>query len=49
MKIYVKARNGSFFEMDVLQEETMEKVTHKIQDKCGIKPWNVSLLARVFR
>ena len=29
--------------MDVLPEDTMEQVTHKIQDKGGIKSRNVSL------
>ena len=29
--------------MDVLPEDTMEQVTHKIQDKGGIKPCNLSL------
>ena len=43
MKIYFKTGNGSFFGMDVLPEDTMEKVTHMIQDKGGIKPCNVSL------
>ena len=33
----------SFFWIDVLPEDTMEKVTHKMQDKGGIKPCNVSL------
>ena len=31
-----------FFGMDVLPEDTMEQVTHKIQDKGGIKLCNVS-------
>ena len=43
MKIYFKTENGSFFGMDVLPEDTMEQVTHMIQDKGGIKPCNVSL------
>ena len=43
MKIYFKTGNGSFFGMDVLPEDTMEQVTHKIQDKGGIKPCNESL------
>ena len=29
--------------MGVLPEDTVEQVTHKIQDKGGIKPCNVSL------
>ena len=29
--------------MDVLPEDTMEQVTHKIQNKGGIKPCNLSL------
>ena len=32
-----------FFGMDVLPEDTIEQVTHKIQDKGGIKPCNVNL------
>ena len=32
-----------FFGMNVLPEDTMEQVTHKIQDKSGITPCNVSL------
>ena len=43
MKIYFKTGNGGLFGMDVLPEDTMEQVTHKIQDKGGIKPCNVSL------
>ena len=43
MKIYFKTRNASFFRMDVLPEDTMEQVTHKIQDKGGIKSCNLSL------
>ena len=43
MKIYFKTGNGSFFGMDALLEDTMEQVTHKIQDKSWIKPCNVSL------
>ena len=31
------------FGMDVLPEDTIEQVTHKIQDKGGIKPCNVNL------
>ena len=29
--------------MDDLPEDTMEQVTHKTQDKGGIKPYNVNL------
>ena len=36
MKIYLETRNGSFFGMNALPEDTM-------QDKGGIKPCNVSL------
>ena len=36
MKIYLETRNGSFFGMNPLPEDTM-------QDKGGIKPCNVSL------
>ena len=43
MKNYFKAGNNSFFGIDVLPEDTMEQVTHKIQDKRGIKPYSVSL------
>ena len=43
MKIYFKTGNGSFFERYVLPEDTMEQVTHKIQDKGRIKPCNGSL------
>ena len=43
MKIYFQTGNGSSFGMKVLPEDTMEQVTHKIQDKGGIKPCNVSL------
>ena len=43
MKIYFKTGNGVFFGMNVLPEDTIEQVTHKIQDKGGIKPCNVSL------
>ena len=43
MQIYFKTGNGSFFGMDVLPEDTMEKVTHTVQDKGGTKPCNVSL------
>ena len=43
MEIYFQTGNGSFFGMKVLPEDTMEQVTHKIQDKGGIKPCNVSL------
>ena len=42
MKIYFKTRNASVFRMDVLPEDTMEQVTHKIQDKGGIKSCNLS-------
>ena len=31
-----------FFRMDVLLEDTMKQITHKMQDKGGIKPYNVS-------
>ena len=31
---------------NVLPEDTMEQVTHKIQDKSGITPCNVSLYGR---
>ena len=41
MKIYFKTGNGSFFGMNVLPEDIIEQVTHKIQG--GIKPCNVSL------
>ena len=43
MKIFFKNGNSSFFGMDVLPEDTMEEVTHKIQDKGGTKPCQVSL------
>ena len=43
MKIYFTTRNGSFFGMDVLPEDTMEQVTHKIQAKGEIKPCNINL------
>ena len=43
MKNSFKTGNRSFFGMDVLPEDTMEQVTHKIQDKGGINPCNVSL------
>ena len=43
MRNYFKTGNGSFVGMDVLPEDTMEQLTHKIQDKGGIKPCNVSL------
>ena len=43
MKIHFKTGNGSFFAMDVLPEDTMEQVTHKIQDKGGIRSCNLSL------
>ena len=43
MKIHFKTGNGSFFERYVLPEDTMEQVTHKIQDKGRIKPCNGSL------
>ena len=43
MKIYFKNGNASFFGMDVLPEDTMEQVTHKIQDKGQIKSCNLSL------
>ena len=43
MKIYFKIGNGSFFGVNVLPEDAMEQVTHKIQDKGEIKPCNVSL------
>ena len=43
MKIYFKNGNASFFGMDVLPEDTMEQVTHKIQDKGETKPCQVSL------
>ena len=33
----------AFFGMNVLPEDTMEQVMHKIQDKGEIKPCNVSL------
>ena len=39
MKIYFKTGNRSFFGMDVLPEQ----VTNTTQDKCRIKPFNVSL------
>ena len=39
MKIYFKTGNGSFFGMDVLPEDTMEQILHKIQDK----GWNQAL------
>ena len=42
MKMYFKNRNGNFLRMDVLPEDTMEQVTHKMQDEGGIKPCNVS-------
>ena len=29
--------------MDILPEDTMEQVTHTIQDKGRIKPYNISL------
>ena len=31
MKIYFKTGNGSFFGMNVLPEDIIEQVTHKIQ------------------
>ena len=43
MKIYFKTGNGSFSGMDVRPEDTMEQVTHRIQDKGGIKPCSISL------
>ena len=42
MKIYLETRNGSFFGMNALSEDTME-------DEGGIKPCNVkSLHSRFF-
>ena len=38
-----KTRNESIFAMDDLPEDTMERVTHKTQDKGWIKPYNVNL------
>ena len=43
MKIYFKTGNGSFFAIDIFPEDTMEQVTHKIHDKGGVKPSNISL------
>ena len=37
MKIYFKTGNGVFFGMNVLPEDTIEQVTHKIQG------WNQAL------
>ena len=41
MKIYFKNGNASFFGMDFLPDDTMEQVTHKIQDKGETKPCQV--------
>ena len=43
MKIHFKTGHESFFAMDVLPEDTIEQVTHKIQDKGGIWYCNLSL------
>ena len=43
MKTYFETGNSSFFGMDALLEDTVKHVTHKIQDKGGIKRCNVSL------
>ena len=48
MKIYwkwktcYKSGNESFFRMDVFPEDTMVQDMHKMQEKGGIKPCNVS-------
>ena len=39
----MKPEIAVFFGMDALLEDTVEQVTHKIQDKGGIKRCNVSL------
>ena len=42
-KLILKPEIAVFFGMDALLEDTVEQVTHKIQDKGGIKRCNVSL------
>ena len=41
-KTCYKSGNESFFRMDVFPEDTMVKDMHKMQEKGGIKPCNVS-------
>ena len=41
MKTYCKTGNVIFF--GILPQDTMEQVTHKLQNKGGMKPCNVSL------
>ena len=48
MKNYFKTGNHSFFGMDILPEDTIEQVKHKIQDKGGVNPCNISLCGRFF-
>ena len=43
MQIFYKAKNGKTVSLEITPEETMQQITEKIQDKGGIRPFNVNL------
>ena len=42
-KIFYKAKNGKTVSLEINPEETMQQITEKIQDKGGIRSYNVLL------